>query len=531
MNIFIHSILNLAICCFTLLGAVNGGLISQNIYSCNGGCMHVLRGKQQNTSQANITPKTCNVENLEHTPFPQDDESTAPPPNWMNASWYVYQRPDNESSIALNLTWNQTGSGFQSYVKGYFLIVKSTTSDAKTQFFRKFSFNGQLNATKVIFNYQCFGTGKEEIKPERNYILLLMAFPLHHKNSEVQDVPTFISIPSCSDRRISMTYHCVYEYDDDDFLTDYDYDYSHEENHAEDEHRFSDVEKSDSSDDKPSYQMNVTIIVVVFVVCAMIGIFAIFCYYKHVKVRTEYKNKSVLMLIFQSEGDQMQFDLSSRIATLMKNHGCIDVSFNLWDKYTMSDTIDWFDKRKHCDHIVLICTTSGKKSWDLSPHSAEIDPFILGLREFKKDMERTFLWQRHKCRFSCLYFDQDADVLPNVIKQHKSSIQCYSCIQDFDKLFHKLTGKYASLIPSDQLHYLQVALNHSENENVLAETTSLCPGDNSVDGRVVVGNGHVHFALPSSNSNILSVVNSSQCETCVTTTTPLSNVPDSDCGL
>ncbi|XP_076810614.1 uncharacterized protein LOC143453251 [Clavelina lepadiformis] len=424
-----------------------------DLFSCNEGC-----------SNFDITPaKQCNVERISKRPRPKSNEITAPAPKWLNVSLYIYKKNTGVYSVALNITWSQDGNEIGRNITGYYLTMRKLGSSS---FQMKFTFDSGASAATAFFNYACFGMAEnEEIIPGSIYTMRLMTMPLFYVQGEPLYVRRKIYIPECYHKDMSKTAYC-----------------------AEPEERYDDYDNSGIEDyydieninpQKPyNKPESPTVIIIVAIVGLFFVIVVIILACAFVKKRYEKSNdvlgyKSVMLLVFQSEKNPLHFDICSCIASMLKAHGGLKVSFNLWNMSTMGDSIQWFDNNKNCENIVLVCTPPANKPCDDYTADAEKDPFMLGLTKFKNDCQRTSLQWARKCAFSYIYFgSRNENSIPDIIKQHRSKIIGYEMGQDFEKFFHQTTGKDPDIIPKTEIQYLFDALSNLNKASTISLSSS-----------------------------------------------------------
>ncbi|CAK8697285.1 unnamed protein product [Clavelina lepadiformis] len=394
------------------------------------------------------TFKQCDVEVIRNPPYPTKNEIPAPSPKWQNILLYPYKTSDGKCSVAWNLTWSQDGKEIHKYVTGYYLTIRSGPFVTVR---RKFSFETTFNNGTILFNYACYGwDDNEEIQPNEGYVFTLLALPINHIKGYPSGSQQIATVPDCRNQLLQNTCYCINNSERDM------YKYYDDEDNGESGSADPEIRNTPPSSDTETKPFGVIVIVVIIVLFLLLSIFIVIVWIKQ-RQRSDCGSKSVLMLVFQAEKSTLHFDISSRIASMLKKYGELEVSFNLWSMSEMEDTFQWFDDNKRCDHIVLVCTPEGKKNCDRPTQDASNDPFMIGLNQFKKEIQRTLWWQSNPKThsFSCIYFERNPESsIPNIIELYKSNVAFYNLRKDFDKFFYKLTGKHKTAIPEAQLHYI-----------------------------------------------------------------------------
>ncbi|CAK8697286.1 unnamed protein product [Clavelina lepadiformis] len=511
INCFRHCVLMIHLCCIA---------VNCDVYSCNAKCSHVKVVGKEKILPPRKPLKQCRAEIIATHPYSKENETTASSPKWQNVSWYTYKRSNNKSYIALNLTWQQD---IQEFVTGYYLTItpsRLTSLEIK----RKFTFKFKPKTGPVIFNYACFGMrNNEEIRPNKLYLLVLMALPMYHENSDMLRDSWTISIPDCSNKRLFQTHDCVQEQMWSDESVDEFVENTDDEDYVQRESRNDDLREDiiSSITVKPLNVTTVITIVVVFCIFLLITVsVVVFVWKRRQRTNSDFGFKSILMLVFQAEKSDLYFDISSRIASMLKKYGELEVSFNLWSMSKMEDKIQWFDDNKQCDHIVLVCTPEGKKNCDRLTQDALKDPFMIGLNQFKKEIQRTLWWWPKQHTFSCIYFEEKPEIsIPNIIEQHKSNITIYRMREDFDKFFRHLTGRYVSAVPKEYIHNVFSKLKVCSNDRNIEQFHVNQDNLENINGAKVISESTVYFSTSTNDFNANSASGSSSCETCHTYTT------------
>ncbi|CAK8697287.1 unnamed protein product [Clavelina lepadiformis] len=512
INCFWFCLLMIILCCIS---------VNCDVYSCNAKCSHVKVIGKEKILPPRKPLKQCHAKVIATPPYSKENETTASSPKWQKVSWYTYKRSNNKSYIALNLTWQQD---IQEFVTGYYLTITPSRSFVSVK--RKFTFKFKQKTGPVIFNYACFGMrNNEEIRPNKLYLLVLMALPMYHENSDMLRDSWTISIPDCSNKRLFQTHDCVQERMWSDESVDEFVENADDEDYVQRESRNDNLREDLISSVKVK-PLNVTTVITIVVVCCIFLLITICVIVLACKRRQRTSSdcgfKSVLMLVFQAEKSDLYFDISSRIASMLKKYGELEVSFNLWSMSKMKDAFQWFNDNKQCDHIVLVCTPEGKKNCDRLTQDALKDPFMIGLNQFKKEIQRTLWWWPKQHTFSCIYFEEKPESsIPNIIKQHKNNITIYRMREDYDKFFHQLTGRYIGAVPKEYIHNVFSKLKVCSNDRNIEQFHDNRDNLENINGAKVISESAVYFSTSSDASNLTNTSDSSSCETCHTNTTHL----------
>ena len=174
-------------------------------------------------------------------------------------------------------------------------------------------------------------------------------------------------------------------------------------------------------------------------------------------------NNSILFLVSEQDDGSTYLNYAAILSDVFKTYGRESVRSYVWENSNVKDPHGWLkEKLEEYNHVVLICTPAGKRSWETNE-----DVFSLGIKFFLNE-RRKFIFSR-KHAFSFVYFDDDqASCIPEVIRNETT----YHIPTSLCKFFYRLTGKrlqytWKELQPADErIGLISTCNGESGNGNV-----------------------------------------------------------------